>query len=147
MHNNDLESTLRELENLINEIENKLVNDLDSEKNRQALLETKIKTYERKFRDYIELEKYELELYIPIGIKLERKWFRFSNLNPIGVAYTTLFKIELDQNLRGDFYKFVGIHEINHIKKIESFDEELNTIRSAFDYQLITGNSYTYLPK
>ncbi|MBS3134702.1 hypothetical protein J4214_05720 [Candidatus Woesearchaeota archaeon] len=103
--------------------------------------------YERRVLNYSRPERYDRDLYVPPGIKLEHRWFRFPNLNPVGIAYMTLYKIELDQNLNGDFYRFVGIHEIGHLKNADGYDEQLNTLRSAYDFQNLTGKNYTYLPK
>ena|SRR3989344_4723609 len=147
MYNPELEQTMQELRELIREAESE-VKPQETQTHHKSTLENKAE-YEPRILNYSarNQDNYMFDLYFPIGIKVERRWFRFPSLNPVGLAYMTLNKVELDQNLRGDFYKFVGVHEIGHLKKVKGYDEQYNTLSSAYDFQMVTGNNYTYLPK
>ncbi len=79
------------------------------------------------------------------GIKLERRWFRFPLINPIGVAYRTLFKIDMDQALNGSLYLFVGEHEKFHIMNLKGYDEQATRKGGELNYQINTGRNETYL--
>ena len=111
----------------------------------ENLLESRVRQYERAVHKYLTVEKYERELYIPPGIKLERRWFRFPLINPIGLAYRALFKIELDERLNGSFYQFVGEHELYHIVNANGFDETKTRKGGELNYQIKTGKNETFL--
>ena len=104
--------------------------------------------YQPRVLTYSDEEKYERDLYIP-GVRKHANIVRhrFPLLNPIGVAYTTLYQPEFDDKIFGAFLAFVKMHEGYHIKEAEGYDEHKTTMKAAYQFQLITGYDWTFLPK
>ncbi|MAG48039.1 hypothetical protein CL617_05515 [archaeon] len=134
------------------EIEDIQKKEEEDKKNKKENLEyiiqdTKKEDYISRTLEYSERPKYGLNFYLPPGINLNFKWFRFGS--PQGLAYMTMPNIEMDRDLlwKGSFGDFVGVHEVGHKMKNKGYDEDFNTLSSAYDFQLYTGSNYTYLPK
>ena len=104
--------------------------------------------YQPRVLIYSDKEEYERDLYIP-GVRKPANIVRhrFPLLNPIGAAYTTLYQPEFDDRIFGSFLEFVKVHEGYHIKETDGHDENKTTMKAAYQFQLVTGYDWTYLPK